>query len=102
MVLYYSGCAGQVQERNSAHTVARGEKRARAYLRKGKNTMDVSEIITIINTVGFPIVVAGALFWYMTRESEMHKSEMQGMKEAIEELKLAIVQLTALINNKTL
>lgn len=31
--------------------------------------MSPQDIVQIISTVGFPIVVAGALFWYIVKES---------------------------------
>lgn len=29
--------------------------------------MNINDIITLISSVGFPIVAAGALFWYMNK-----------------------------------
>lgn len=53
----------------------------------------MDEIITAISTVGFPIAMSLLLFWYMQKESENHKEETAGLKDAINELKLAITTL---------
>lgn len=53
----------------------------------------MQELINSISTVGFPIVMCLILFWYMTKQTERHEAESNSMKEAINDLKLAIVQL---------
>lgn len=58
------------------------------------------EIVTAISTVGFPIVMCGALFWYMIKQNEMHQTESREMKDAINALKIAIVQLTERITKE--
>ena len=58
------------------------------------------EIITAISTVGFPIVMCGALFWYMIKQNEKHQTESREMKDAINALKIAIVQLTERITKE--
>lgn len=60
--------------------------------------MDINGIAQLIGSIGFPIVACGALFWMLNRQTEMHKEEMNAMKSAIEDLKIAIVQLTNSIN----
>lgn len=60
----------------------------------------VQEIVTDISTVGFPIVMCGALFWYMIKQNEMHQTENREMKDAINALKIAIVQLTERITKE--
>ena len=55
----------------------------------------MENIVSIISSVGFPIAMCLILFWYMQKESENHKTETNSLKEAIQELKLAI---TTLIN----
>lgn len=56
--------------------------------------MDANSIITIVSTLGFPIVMCGALFWYMIRQNEQHSIESREMRDAVNELKVAIVELT--------
>lgn len=56
--------------------------------------MDTNAIISLVGTLGFPIVMCGALFWYMVKQNELHSTESREMRDAINELKLAIVELT--------
>lgn len=56
--------------------------------------MDANSIISLVGTLGFPIVMCGALFWYMIKQNEQHSTESSEMRDAINELKLAIVELT--------
>lgn len=45
--------------------------------------MDTNTIVSLIGSLGFPIVCCVALFWYMTKQGEQHKIEMDKMSEAI-------------------
>ena len=56
--------------------------------------MTVDDIITIIQSVGFPIVMCGALFWYMISQTKDHAAESKEMCEAISALNVAITKLT--------
>ena len=56
--------------------------------------MDANAVISLVGTLGFPIVMCGALFWYMIKQNEQHSTESREMRDAINELKLAIVELT--------
>ena len=56
--------------------------------------MTVDDIITIIQSVGFPIVMCGALFWYMISQTKEHAAESKEMCEAISALNVAITKLT--------
>lgn len=62
--------------------------------------MDINTITQFIGTLGFPIAACCVLFWYLQKESQNHKDEMNNMKSAIDantsiiaELKLLIQQL---------
>lgn len=57
--------------------------------------MTANDIITIVSTLGFPIVMCGALFWYMVKQRQEHTEESKEMRTAIESLKVAITELTA-------
>ena len=61
--------------------------------------MDMSEIVQLIGSLGFPIVACIALFWQLNKQNEYHTQETDSLKEAIDELKVAIMQLTQLITN---
>ena len=70
------------------------------HLFKEEKEMEIDSIIQLIGSLGFPIVACGALFWMLNKQTEMHRSEMETIKEAIDELKVAILQLTNLLNNR--
>lgn len=62
--------------------------------------MELSEMGQLIGTLGFPIVACCAVFWYLQKESENHKAEMNSMRDAINantgviaELKMIMQQL---------
>lgn len=55
--------------------------------------MDVQALITAISTVGFPIVMCGALFWYMINQRDAHKEEINKMTDALNNNTLAIQKL---------
>lgn len=56
--------------------------------------MTANDIITVIQSVGFPVVMCGALFWYMINQTNEHATESKEMREAISALHVAITKLT--------
>ncbi len=56
--------------------------------------MDAQNIMTAVSTLGFPICMCGALFWYMVKQNELHQTESKEMREAINKLEEAILMLT--------
>lgn len=62
--------------------------------------MTAQDIITAISTLGFPICMCAALFWYMIDQNKKHSEESASMREAITDLKIAITQLTDKIGGK--
>ena len=54
----------------------------------------MQEVVTAISTVGFPIVMCILIFYYMEKEAESHKQEVDGLKEVLTDLKISITQLT--------
>lgn len=56
--------------------------------------MDTNAISTLVGSLGFPIVMCILLFWYMREQLADHKEETNALKDAINELKLAITTLT--------
>lgn len=54
----------------------------------------MQDVVTAISTVGFPIVMCVLIFYYMEKESESHKQEVDGLKEVLTDLKISITQLT--------
>ncbi len=59
--------------------------------------MDSNNIIQIISSLGFPIVMCGALFWYMVKQRDVHKEETDHLKDTIAENTKVLAELTALI-----
>lgn len=55
--------------------------------------MEMMDLTQIISTVGFPIAAYIAMFWYMIRQSESHKEEMDTVKEALNANTAALIEL---------
>ena len=54
----------------------------------------MQEVVTAVSMVGFPIVMCILIFYYMEKEAESHKQEVDGLKEVLTDLKISITQLT--------
>lgn len=61
--------------------------------------MTINDVTTLISSVGFPVCMCGAMFWYMIKESESHKAESNEMRSAINALEVAITKLTDKLTN---
>ena len=59
--------------------------------------MDVNAIGNLIATLGFPIVAAAALFWFMNKQQTDHKEETNALRESIEKNSLVLAELKELI-----
>lgn len=46
--------------------------------------MDVTMVTQLIGSLGFPIVCCGALFWYLVKEKDAHKKEMEELQKSVE------------------
>lgn len=57
-------------------------------------------VITAISTVGFPIVMCGALFWKMDKQDKEHKEEMNKSTEAINNNTVALQKLMQMLSDK--
>lgn len=70
----------------------------------------MQDVITIIQSVGFPIACAVAMFLMLQNEQKAHREESEKMTETITDLKLSFSDairdqesnITAAINNNTL
>lgn len=56
--------------------------------------MDANTIIQLVGSLGFPIVMCGALFWRMVKSDEQHKEEMAKLSEALNNNTIAITKLS--------
>jgi hypothetical protein len=55
--------------------------------------MDVTMVTQLIGSLGFPIVCCGALFWYLVKEKDAHKEEMEELRKSVEANTTAIQAL---------
>ena len=55
--------------------------------------MDVSGLIQVVGSLGFPIAACIAVFWYLMKESENHKAEVNKLSEALQNNTLALTKL---------
>lgn len=70
----------------------------------------MQDIITVIQTVGFPIACAIAMFMMLNNEQKSHKEETQQLTMTITDLKMSFsdainqqkTDMVAAINNNTL
>lgn len=61
--------------------------------------MNANEIITMITTVGFPIVMCGAMAWYVKYITDKNRDDVAKMQEQHSE---EMSQITTALNNNTL
>lgn len=59
--------------------------------------MDIQVIGQLIESLGFPIVAYGALFWLVNKQDERHKEEMNGLRKTIEDNTNVLTSLKELI-----
>lgn len=57
-------------------------------------------IIQAVSTVGFPIVMCGAMFWKINKQDEDHKSEMDKIQTALNNNTLVIQKLLDTFNTE--
>lgn len=56
--------------------------------------MDANTIIQLVGSLGFPVVMCGALFWRMVKSDEQHKAEMDKLSEALNNSTIALTKLS--------
>lgn len=56
--------------------------------------MDANTIIQLVGSLGFPIVMCGALFWRMVKSDEQRKAEMDKLNEALNNNTIALTKLS--------
>lgn len=61
--------------------------------------MNTNEIITIISSLGFPIVMCVAMAWYVKYQMDSNKNEVSSMRKEHQE---EIAKVTEALNNNTL
>ena len=61
--------------------------------------MDITQLTQMIMNVGFPIVMCGAMAWYVKDTSDKHREEVQRLNSQHKE---EMGQVTEALNNNTL
>lgn len=56
--------------------------------------MDANTIIQLVGSLGFPIVMCGALFWRMVKSDEQRKAEMDKLSEVLNNNTIALTKLS--------
>lgn len=62
--------------------------------------MDLTQIVTLITNVGFPIAVCLMLMWYIRELTSSHKDETEKFTNALNNNTLAIQQLVDKMSGK--
>lgn len=60
--------------------------------------METNAVMTAIGTLGFPIVMCLIMFWYMNKQTQAHKDEIDKMTEALNNNTIAVNKLWAKID----
>ena len=55
--------------------------------------MDVSGMVQVVGSLGFPIAACIAVFLYLMKESENHKAEVNKLSEALQNNTIALTKL---------
>lgn len=69
------------------------EVKAVYYIKRKEKEMDANFWVELVRSVGFPIVMCGALFWKMNKSDEEHKAEQEKMAEALNNNTVALTRL---------
>lgn len=62
--------------------------------------MEIDQILTVISTVGFPIACCLILFWFMYKNDNSHKEEVNKLTEAIQNNTIVMQKLVDRIEAK--
>lgn len=60
----------------------------------------MEEIVQILGNGFFPVAMCGAMLWLNVRMMDQHREESEQLKDAITELKIAIVELIKSVSQK--
>jgi len=63
--------------------------------------MDLQGITDFITSVGFPIAMCAALFYYMVKQNDKHEHEISSLKDTLNENTQVLTELTTLIRTIT-
>ena len=60
---------------------------------KGGVVMESEAIIQLIGSLGFPIAMCILIFWYLMKETEAHKEEVNMLRDVIAKNTEALIEL---------
>lgn len=59
--------------------------------------MDSKTVIELVSSLGFPIAMCCALFWYMIRQRDAHDKETKSLSDCIDKNTRVLTEITTLI-----
>lgn len=71
-----------------------------ALIAQGVLTMDFNAVVQAISTIGFPIVMCLILMYYVNKQNEAHKSEIDDLRKTIEANTIVTQKLVDTLNGK--
>lgn len=60
----------------------------------------MEEIVQILGNGFFPVAMCGAMLWLNVRMMDQHREESEQLRQAIVELKVAIIELVKSVGDK--
>ena len=64
--------------------------------------MDITAIIEVVNTVGFPIACVIVMFYMLNKERETHKEENERMIEALNNNTIVLENIKTILQDRGL
>lgn len=61
--------------------------------------MNTNDFIQLVSNLGFPVVMCGALFYYMVQQDKRHTTETDKLRETLEANTNVLTELCTLIKN---
>ena len=62
--------------------------------------MDANAIVTLIQSCGFPIVMCGAMAWYVKYQGDIHKKAIDAIRESVDNNTKILTRLCERMGNK--
>lgn len=63
--------------------------------------MDINTMAQLVSTIGYPIVTAFILMYYVKYQADSHAKEMNSIKEALENNTLAVTKLCTMMEDRS-
>ena len=71
-----------------------------ALIMRGVLTLDFNAVVQAVSTIGFPIVMCLILMYYVNKQNEAHKNEIDDLRKTIEANTLVTQKLVDTLNGK--